>query len=471
MIGSMWQLYCIAVFLLISPVELETIVVHTNSLPCDVEENKTDKVKIVCHNLDRLDRLQTLTQDVQQLTIINGTFVEDGSLTLPPFPELEHVIFKRSFLNFLSNSNPWPANLTKLSSITFEACWSSTKGHKSGFLYELSFSSENFELLPALKTLNFYNNTLSGVHSVHLLKKLEHKNIEGGTVFCNCSDEWYRSWVEVNPHFSKETLCYVNSSFLIIACTTFKNIPVQTLMETKKITEELCPPNCHCSVTGFQMNKKEPFVRVNCSNLGLKEMPEQIPPITTSIEFVKNELQNINALFINPNYKNVKHAFLSNNKIEEIDEEHFLDFVHRKEEIVLFLENNQLRKLPIAVLEYIVKKNSDKYIWLLRLAGNPWDCVDCSFIRVVQTLLNQEGKFNVEFQRIRCDVTNQPVILVDVDEKCPVRKPLDTIDYLNMAVALVFIIFLANFLHNVYNYRTYNRLPWIMICRHRKEQL
>ncbi|XP_076064090.1 protein halfway-like [Oratosquilla oratoria] len=464
MVGSMWQLYCTTVFLLFSPVVPETIVMHSDSLSCDIERNETDKVKIVCHNLDRLDTLQTLKQDVQQLTIINGTFVDDVSLTLPPFPELEHVIFKRSFLNFSSNSKPWPANLIKLSSLTFEDCWSQKQRHEFGLFYELSFKSENFELLPALKTLNFYNNTLLGIHSIHLLKKLEHKNIEGGTVFCNCSDEWYRNWSEVDPHFSKESLCYAYSSFLSGACKTVNSIPAQTHLETMKVTKELCPPKCNCSLTGFKPILKAPFVMVNCTNIGLKEMPEQIPPMATSFDYRNNELQSIDALFKNPNYKRIVDAFVGSNKIEEINinKELFSDFLHRKNDVVLHLENNQLRKLPIEVLEYIIKMDKDRAFFMF-LSGNPWDCVDCNFIRNLQTVLVRHGgKYYEDFHTIRCAVTNQRVILVKVDEKCPIRRPMDTIDYLNIAVALVFISSLANFLYNLHNYRTHNRLPWII---------
>jgi len=256
----------------------------------------------------------------------------------------------------------------------------------------------------------------------------------------------------------------------------FNGTSLGRALELIKNLDSQCLYNCTCEYEHIPNKKKLPnheqhieqltieTILMNCTNLQLKKLPKMLPSTyKIYLDLSNNQIENLNELSTNPNYKRVKTLYLKNNKISS------LSFLENSEWTktfnVLNLQGNNVQELPVEALSNAL--NDFQIAHKLYLSNNPFKC-DCLTTKKMQVFLSKHNRMIGDFKNICCGPTEgenagMKVADVDLSSVCIIRahNALDLMDVLNMTLCLLIVCTMSKFIHDYYNYRKNGRLPWL----------
>ncbi|EDW25862.1 GL14268 [Drosophila persimilis] len=307
----------------------------------------------------------------------------------------------------------------------------------------------------ALKCLNISNNNISEIPSrmfkdvPHLeffgmsrnnLSLVPHHNqnknitvdISGNMrMLCNPLNEIINndSFNFVNP---KHSYCLYNATHEWFQSTDL--VSVEQLESTKRCMTK-CPviPNygsCKCrfeSIMIIQDDQSKPKCHVDCSNLGLVELPPRLPDNTLVAD---------------------------NNQISSIYEFEGTKFIENFQRI--YMRNNSLSKIPEYFLNNALMDTGRR----IYLAGNKLQC-DCNSAKTLQNWLKERSTDIPDYMEIRC--RNIPQSVIELQEAKLCQSPPDWTDYIYYLIAAEVILLLGLITKVSYDYwvfKTSGYLPW-----------
>ncbi|XP_032581769.1 protein halfway [Drosophila sechellia] len=342
-----------------------------------------------------------------------------------------------------------------------------------------------FPRLSALKCLNISNNNISEIHSravkdvPHLeffgmsnnnLSLVPHRNqnknitldISGNMrMLCTPLNEiiYTESINFLNP---KHSYCQYNATHTWFQSTD--KVSVEQLENRKRCVTN-CPviPNygsCNCTLENImiiQDNQSKPQCHVDCSNLGLVELPQRLPDNTFMLNITNNKITSLGDYFhTNPTYHNINRLLADNNQISSIYEFEGTKFIETFQRI--YMRNNSLSRIP----EYFLK-NALMDSGLGRriyLAGNKLQC-DCISAKTLQNWLKERSSDIPDYMEIRC--RNIPQRVIELQEAKLCQSPPDWTDYIYYLIAAEVLLLLALITKVSYDYwvfKTSGYLPW-----------
>lgn len=255
----------------------------------------------------------------------------------------------------------------------------------------------------------------------------------------------------------------------------YRNRTVDLVMSTKLQLSKICNSdlelrNCTCRISYMrwvdEYNAFHPMYNVNCSALGYYDFPRQLPENTTTFYFTNNHISSVIPLCIrNSTYNNVHDMHLDYNEITEVSVlencHWFLNFR------VLTLRGNRLEKIPNYAFKNSFVK-SDHAI-KLHLSENPWHC-SC---KLQPRLMKLCQKFDLitDQREMRClsekndaDIYGKSLMELKQSDVCKVNRfPLNIYEIMSIVFAVLIVLILSNLLYDYYMYRTYGKLPWIVL--------
>lgn len=134
---------------------------------------------------------------------------------------------------------------------------------------------------------------------------------------------------------------------------------------------------------------------------------------------------------------------------------------------VLSLRGNLLEKIPNYAFKNSFLK-SDHAI-RLHLSENPWLC-SCKLQPRLKKLC-QKFDLIIDQREMRClsskndaDIYGRPLMELKQQDVCKVNKfPLNIYEILSIVFSVLIVLVLTNLLYDYYMYRTYGKLPWIVL--------
>lgn len=342
-----------------------------------------------------------------------------------------------------------------------------------------------FPRLSALKCLNISNNNISEIHSravkdvPHLeffgmsnnnLSLVPHRNqnknitldISGNMrMLCTPLNEiiYTESINFLNP---KHSYCQYNATHTWFQSTD--KVSVEQLENRKRCVTN-CPviPNygsCNCTLENImiiQDNQSKPQCHVDCSNLGLVELPQRLPDNTFMLNITNNKITSLGDYFhTNPTYHNINRLLADNNQISSIYEFEGTKFIETFQRI--YMRNNSLSKIPEYFLNNaLMDSGLGRRIYL---AGNKLQC-DCNSAKTLQNWLKERSSDIPDYMEIRC--RNMPQRVIELQEAKLCQSPPDWTDYIYYLIAAEVLLLLALITKVSYDYwvfKTAGYLPW-----------
>uniref|UniRef100_A0A6A7G0F6 Protein singed wings 2-like n=1 Tax=Hirondellea gigas TaxID=1518452 RepID=A0A6A7G0F6_9CRUS len=288
-----------------------------------------------------------------------------------------------------------------------------------------------------------------------------------GSLECQSSHDYLLGMVEAGrADVSKNITCFTLGDISMFnTYYTFNDKPLLDVLKLRK-SMELCPSKCSCVLLGIR-SMDRPLLSVNCTNAGLTRLPDRIPPLASTLVMSNNKLSNMDALFSNRHYSRLANCDFSDNFISNINGTALVSYISsRSHDIKFVLRNNNLTTFPVWELSSFYSRShrsGKKHLPAFELSGNPWDCHNCSFSPYFKTFV-YDNMFHIkDYAEVRCDNTGERIFHTDFDRQCnPPPSLLLPIDVLNIFMALVLSLLLADFAYNFYQYRTHGKLPWIV---------
>ncbi|XP_044729653.1 protein singed wings 2 [Chrysoperla carnea] len=295
--------------------------------------------------------------------------------------------------------------------------------------------------------------------------KLEHIYLSGNSYLCSekMLDDY--EWLLNNSkkiQDLQQISCGTNTS------NAYYGKPILPILQFIKAAQNECPTKCSCKVTYVMQHPETgltPFVAVNCTNIGLKDLPTNLPINTTILHLEKNEITNLTALTENKIYMNISDLYLDDNSISTIDVLEGTDWLNKFR--ILSLRGNQLHFVKTYILENAFEKNI--YISRLHLGNNPWIC-ECHFIPVFQELLRKYSTVITD-QDMTCmleekrKIIYKPILSLSRIDLCKIPNTfkLEPLDILNIVLASLIVIILGKLAYDYYSFKNSGKLPWIVL--------
>ncbi|KAH8342983.1 hypothetical protein KR059_002789, partial [Drosophila kikkawai] len=342
-----------------------------------------------------------------------------------------------------------------------------------------------FPRLSALKCLNISNNNISEIHSravkdvPHLeffgmsnnnLSLVPHRNqnknitldISGNRrMLCNpLNDIIHTESINfLNPGHS---YCQYNATRTWFQSTD--KVSVEQLENRKRCVTN-CPVipshgNCKCTLENImiiQDNQSKPQCHVDCSNLGLVELPQRLPDNTFVLNITNNRITSLGDYFhTNPTYHNINRLVADNNQIVSMNEFEGTKFIESFQRI--YMRNNSLNKIPEYFLNNaLMDSGLGRRIYL---AGNKLQC-DCNSAKKLLNWLKERSSDIPDYMDIRC--RNIPQSVIELQEAKLCQSPPDWTDYIYYLIAAEVFLLLALIAKVSYDYwvfKTAGYLPW-----------
>lgn len=126
-------------------------------------------------------------------------------------------------------------------------------------------------------------------------------------------------------------------------------------LENRKRCVTNCPVipshgNCKCTLENImiiQDNQSKPQCHVDCSNLGLVELPQRLPDNTFVLNITNNRITSLGDYFhTNPTYHNINRLVADNNQIVSMNEFEGTKFIESFQRI--YMRNNSLNKVYLS---------------------------------------------------------------------------------------------------------------------------
>ncbi|KAH8415343.1 hypothetical protein KR222_004870, partial [Zaprionus bogoriensis] len=266
------------------------------------------------------------------------------------------------------------------------------------------------------------------------------------------------SFFIVNP---ERSFCLYNATHKWFNSTDL--VSVGQLESIKKCGTK-CPSipnygNCICntySIMIIQNDESRTVCNVDCSNLGLVELPPQLPDNTFTLNISNNRISSLGDHFhTNPTYYNIVKLVADNNHISSIYEFEGTKFIEHFQR--LYLRNNSLSKIPEYFLNNALMDTDGRRIYL---AENRLQC-DCNSAKTLQNWLKERSTDIPDYMDIRC--RNLPESVIELQESKLCQSPPDWTDYIYYLIAAEIILLLALITKVSYDYwvfKTAGYLPW-----------
>ncbi|XP_017062926.1 protein halfway [Drosophila eugracilis] len=342
-----------------------------------------------------------------------------------------------------------------------------------------------FPRLSALKCLNISNNNISEIHSravkdvPHLeffgmsnnnLSLVPHRN-QNKNITLDISGNMRMLCTPLNEIIYNESInflkpqhsyCQYNATRTWFQSTD--KVSVEQLVNRKRCLTN-CPviPNygsCNCTMENsmiIQDNQSKPQCHVDCSNLGLVELPKRLPDNTFMLNITNNKITSLGDYFqTNPTYHNINRLLADNNQISSIYEFEGTKFIETFQRI--YMRNNSLSKIPEYFLNNaLMDSGLGRRIYL---AGNKLQC-DCNSAKTLQNWLKERSSDIPDYMEIRC--RNIPQRVIELEEAKLCQSPPDWTDYIYYLIAAEVMLLLALIAKVSYDYRVFKTagyLPW-----------
>ncbi|EDW66450.2 protein halfway isoform X2 [Drosophila virilis] len=315
--------------------------------------------------------------------------------------------------------------------------------------------------VPHLEFLGISNNLLSRVPNRNQNKNIA-LDISGNMrLLCEPLSEiiYIDSFNIVNPEHS---FCLYNATHKWFNSTDL--VSVKQLESIKKCGTK-CPSipnygNCSCNIYSImiiQGDQSRTVCNVDCSNLGLVELPSQLPDNTFTLNISNNKISSLGDHFhTNPTYYNIVKLVADNNHISSIYEFEGTKFIEQFQR--LYMRNNSLSKIPEYFLNNaLMDTGIGRRIYL---AENRLQC-DCNSAKTLQNWLKERSTDIPDYMDIRC--RNLPQSVIELQETKLCQSPPDWTDYIYYLIAAEIILLLALITKVSYDYwvfKTAGYLPW-----------
>ncbi|KAH0567556.1 protein singed wings 2 isoform X1 [Cotesia glomerata] len=414
--------------------------------------------------------------DVWLLTICNTSeLLFDANRMLTKFYNIIELIVINGNLTKITSAFPPVATQLKRIHIT---------GTKLRYLPDGCFKN-----LPALRTVDLRNNSLTVINprvlsSSSLIPTLDYSVYLAGNPW-KCDENMF--WIINDVNYSSLIKRVVDRDKFQCSEPYASRSLIAVIKILTTLKQECQQTPCECKlvyVIGGHLNRREQnfqqrsqlmaFITVNCSYLGLSEMPKFIPENTTKLYLNGNKISDLSPLIENPVYRQVLDLYLDDNSIGSIAQ---LDGSYWLEHFRLFsLRGNKLTDLPTYALENALH-NSVTAVSIF-LGQNPWTC-DCFFTPGFQDLLIKYTNIFKDINDIRCNSTstlsnsehnkilNKPIKDLTRTEICIIYDeeawlsfyPLDVI---NVILALIIVLIIVKLAYDYWAFKKTGRLPWIV---------
>uniref|UniRef100_A0A1I8MN61 Protein halfway n=1 Tax=Musca domestica TaxID=7370 RepID=A0A1I8MN61_MUSDO len=312
-----------------------------------------------------------------------------------------------------------------------------------------------------LKFLNLSNNNLTEIPQITPNHNITLDIRQNKRMLCNnlMATIFRGSFKFVSPN---STYCLLDSAFNWFNSTDY--IAISQLDIIRRFYTD-CPVipgkgNCTCNpehmLSAGDPSKNKIFCRVDCSNLGLTELPPKLPENTFQLNITNNNITVIGDHFHNnPTYQSIVKLFADNNRIEsmhDLEGTQFMDHFQK-----LYLRNNQLKRLPEYLLTNVLDSNVGRVIFL---GGNKLMC-DCNSAKVLKLWLLKRSRDIPDYNEILC--RNMPQRIMELQELKVCQSPHDWTDYVYYLIATEVILLVALITKVSYDYwvfKTAGYLPW-----------
>ncbi|KAL7742529.1 hypothetical protein ACLKA6_013983 [Drosophila palustris] len=314
--------------------------------------------------------------------------------------------------------------------------------------------------VPHLEFFGISNNLLSRVPNRNQNKNVA-LDISGNMrMLCEPLNEiiYTDSFIFVNP---ERSFCLYNATHKWFNSTDL--VSVKQLESIKKCGTK-CPNipnygNCSCNIYNImiiQNDQSKTVCNVDCSNLGLIELPPQLPDNTFTLNISNNRISSLGDHFhTNPTYCNIVKLDADNNRISSIYEFEGTKFIEHFQR--LYMRNNSLSKIPEYFLNNALMDTDGRRIYL---AENRLQC-DCNSAKTLQNWLKERSTDIPDYMDIRC--RNLPQSVIELQESKLCQSPPDWTDYIYYLIAAEVILLLALITKVSYDYwvfKTAGYLPW-----------
>ncbi|ALC48175.1 hfw, partial [Drosophila busckii] len=333
----------------------------------------------------------------------------------------------------------------------------------------LNISNNNIEEIapravkdvPHLEYLDISHNLLSRVPNCNKNKNIA-LDISGNMrMLCASLNEFIYNdlFYFVNP---ERSFCLYNATHQWFNSTNL--VSVKQLESIKKCGTK-CPSipnygNCSCNIYSImiiQDDQSRTVCNVDCSNLGLVELPHQLPDNTFTLNISNNKISSLGDHFhTNPTYYNIVKLVADNNQISSIYEFEGTKFIEQFQR--LYIRNNSLSKIPEYFLNNALMDSG--YGRRIYLAENRLQC-DCNSAKTLQNWLKERSNDIPDYMDIRC--RNLPQSVMELQEIKLCQSPPDLTDYIYYLIAAEVLLLLALITKVSYDYwvfKTAGYLPW-----------
>ncbi|XP_067640523.1 protein halfway isoform X3 [Eurosta solidaginis] len=196
---------------------------------------------------------------------------------------------------------------------------------------------------------------------------------------------------------------------------------------------------------------------VDCSNLGLVELPPKLPENTFSLNVSNNKITSIGKHFhTNPTYQSLIYLVADDNKISTMYDLEGTAFMEQFQR--LYMRNNALSSIPEYFLSNVLDNHDVGRI--IFLGGNELNC-DCNSAKTLKYWLLEHNRDIPDYNNIRC--RNIPQRVMELREMKLCQSPHDWTDYIYYLIATEVILLIALITKVSYDYwvfKTAGYLPW-----------
>lgn len=319
-----------------------------------------------------------------------------------------------------------------------------------------------FKDLVRLQMLDISKNNLSSMPSINSIPTNLSLDIRGNDgMLCKSVQE---SLERGNLHFVEPnaTFCLTNQTFNWF--NTTDAIPLIELIRMKQLQSE-CPSipgkgNCTCTAAVMTYEKQDsevhmvPGFKVDCSGMGLTELPEKLPMNTRIFNVTNNNITSLKA-FTDSSYDYLLQFYADDNQIAsmlELEGTKFLDNFD-----AFFLKRNKIKSIPIYLLSNTLDRSPEGRV--LALEGNHLYC-DCNSAKVLKFWLARQ-KHIEHNDRILCENIKAKVSELSETKLC--QSLHDWTDYIYYLITAEIFLLLALVMKVSYDYwifKTAGYLPW-----------
>ncbi|XP_034949510.1 protein singed wings 2 isoform X2 [Chelonus insularis] len=417
---------------------------------------------LFCYGNISLENLEAeITDVVWVLTICEWSAVSfDPHKTLQNFPNLRKLIIANGNLTRITTLFPEEAKKLEDIHIIRTKLW--------------HIPHNTFKNLSSLRNVDLRDNALSEINPELFNKSSTLLRIYLGGNPWKCNENM--SWI-VDIKYSSLTKIIIDKEKL--HCTDpYKNRPVIAVMQIIMNLKQECKYTaCNCELLYVvRQNSKHniqkhlmAFITVNCSYLGLTELPKYLPANTTRLYLLGNKITDLSPLITNPIYRQVVDLYLDDNCINSIAQ---LEGSYWLEHFRVFsLRGNKLYDLPAYALENVLLKSGNAVS--IYLGNNPWTC-DCFFTPGFQDLLIKYSNIVKDLNDVRCrsssaendansakiikDLTRTEICLTANEEE----SSMHPLDILNVILGSIIIFIIGKFFYDYWAFKKTGQLPWIV---------